>query len=66
MQAGPIWFHRFDDRTRNRLEFIPTKVRRNQDDPDVFVIGRDRLMGERDEIDHVRGNDDPSFSRCVG
>ena len=65
VQAGPIWLHGFDDSSRNRAEFVSTKASRNQNDPCMLGVSRDRLVSKLDEVDHIRRNDSPAFSCCI-
>ena len=66
MEAAAIRLQGSDYRIRDRLELVSTKARRNQDDPRVLRIRCNSFMRKRDEIDDVRGDDRPSFSRRVG
>jgi len=66
VEAAAIWLRGLEYRIRNRLELVSTKARRNQDNPCVVRIRRNGFMSKLDEIDDVRGDDRPSFSRCVG
>jgi len=66
VEAAAIWLQGLEYRIRNRLELVSTKARRNQDNPCVLRIRRNGFMSKLDEIDDVRGDDRPSFSRCVG
>ena len=66
VEATAIWLQGLEDRIRDGLELVSTKARRNQDDPCVRRIRRNGLMSKLDEINDVRGDDRPSFSRCIG
>jgi len=66
VEAAAIRLQGLEYRIRNHLELVSTKARRNQDDPWVLRIRRNSFMSKLDEIDDVRGDDRPSFSRCVG
>lgn len=58
--------HGLHDGIRDRFKLISTKARRNENDPRMLGVGRDRLVGQLDEVNDIRGNDCPSISRCVG
>lgn len=47
---------------RNRVEFVPTKAGRDQDDAGVLDVGCDSIVSEREKIDDVGGNDRPASS----
>ena len=66
VEAAAIWLQGLEYRIRDRLELVSTKARRNQDDPRVLSIRRNAFMSKLDEINDVRGDDRPSFSRRVG
>ena len=47
---------------RNRVEFVPTKAGRDQDDTGVLDVACDRIVSEREKIDDVGGDDRPASS----
>ena len=46
----------------NRVEFVPTKAGRDQDDTGVLDVACDRIVSEREKVDDVGGNDRPPSS----